>query len=350
MKKSSLSLLAVAAVLVSVPALADTTPGWYTGAGVGLNFTPDLTSRTSPADSKITFKPNFDEALSGGYAFDCGARLEGEYFHSQANVDKVSGQSNHSGHLINNDLFVNALYDFKTGGMVTPYVGAGAGVDFANAGNIGTLNNGGALNDGRTKFAYQGIVGVAGQLDHNWAVTADYRYIASADPRFKTTVGGTASTDNASHNILIGLRYSYGAPVTPVPMEKVAAPMPTSKPVAKPAVATVAQTYMVFFDFDKSELTPEAKRIIASAAQAFRSGKYVQINVTGHTDTMGTSKYNMSLSQRRANAVEAELTRLGVDAKQIVAKGVGKDGQLVPTNDQIREAQNRRTEIVLNVK
>ncbi|MBV8061259.1 MAG: hypothetical protein JO253_07015, partial [Alphaproteobacteria bacterium] len=45
-----------------------------------------------------------------------------------------------------------------------------------------------------------------------------------------------------------------------------------------------------------------------------------------------------------------ELARLGVDTKQVVAKGVGKDGQLVPTNDQIREAQNRRAEITLNVK
>ncbi|MBV8061353.1 MAG: outer membrane beta-barrel protein, partial [Alphaproteobacteria bacterium] len=280
MKKTSLSLLAVAAVLAATPAFADTTPGWYTGVGAGLNITPDLTSRTAAGDSKVEFKPNFDFDVNGGYAFNFGGRLEGEYFHNQANVNKVEGSSTNTGHLTNNDLFLNGLYDFKTGEMVTPYVGAGIGLDFAHARDIGTVANGGALDDTRTKFAYQGIAGVAAQLDHNWAVTADYRYIASLKPKYNTTVGGSASTDNASHNVMVGLRYSYDTPVAPVPMEKTVAPMPVAKPVAKPMVNTVAQSYMVFFDFDKSELTPEAKRIIASAAQAFRNGKYVDIVVT----------------------------------------------------------------------
>jgi outer membrane protein OmpA-like peptidoglycan-associated protein len=103
---------------------------------------------------------------------------------------------------------------------------------------------------------------------------------------------------------------------------------------------------MVFFDFDKSALTPEAKKILASAAQDFKSGKYVRIVVTGHTDTVGTAKYNQKLSERRAATVKTQLQKLGVNPSEIEATGVGKNDLLVPTADGVREAQNRRAEIV----
>ncbi len=103
---------------------------------------------------------------------------------------------------------------------------------------------------------------------------------------------------------------------------------------------------MVFFDFNKSDLTPEAKRIIASAAADYKRGGYVRIVVTGHTDTVGGDAYNMKLSDRRAASVKAEFARLGVEA--VEATGVGKNGLMVPTADQVREAQNRRAEIVFD--
>lgn len=117
---------------------------------------------------------------------------------------------------------------------------------------------------------------------------------------------------------------------------------------AQPAVPPVPQSYMVFFDFDKSVLTPEAKRIIAAAAEDFKKGGYVRIVVTGHTDTVGTVKYNQKLSERRAAAVKKEFAQLGVPAAEVQAVGVGKSGLLVPTADGVREAQNRRAEIVFN--
>jgi OmpA-OmpF porin, OOP family len=123
---------------------------------------------------------------------------------------------------------------------------------------------------------------------------------------------------------------------------------PAAPKVSAPAVAPVPQSYMVFFDFDKATLTPEAKRIIASAAQDFKSGKYVRLVITGHTDTMGSAKYNQKLSVRRANAVKEEFTSLGVPPVEIAAAGVGENGLMVPTSDQVREAQNRRAEIVFN--
>ena len=74
----------------------------------------------------------------------------------------------------------------------------------------------------------------------------------------------------------------------------------------------------------------------------------MRIVVTGHTDTVGSVLYNQKLSDRRAAAVKAELQSLGVDSNVIVATGVGKNGLLVPTANGVREAQNRRAEIVFD--
>jgi OmpA-OmpF porin, OOP family len=346
MNKLSIFALALFALFLAMPVQADDTPGWYVGAGVGGIITPDAMGHTESGDTRIEYNPGWSALGSGGYEWNNGWRLEGEVYHSRADVDKVDGPGGSTGHLSNTDLFANALYDFRTGTRFTPYIGAGAGVAFATANNIGVLVNGGALNDTQTQFAYQAIAGVSTQLDDNWAVTADYRYVASLEPDYATTVGGSARSENASHNLILGVRYSFGQPSPPVRTAEL--PQPKSTPMAKPVVAEVPQSYMVFFDFDQSKLTPEAERILASAAQEFKKGGFVKIVVTGHTDTVGTIAYNQKLSERRAAIVKAALVKLGVDAKMIKAVGAGKNGLLVPSNDQVREAQNRRAEIVFN--
>jgi len=352
MKKIFASVLALAAVMAMVPvtqAHADTTPGWYVGAGAGANFTPNGTSHLATGNNTLNYDTGWDLDGSAGYAWTNGLRAEGEVWRSHADINKVTGPGavSSNGHLTNTDLFGNVLYDFQTGTMVTPYIGAGIGVAFADADHIGTLSNGGQLNDSQTQFAYQAIAGINAQLDPNWAVTADYRYVASTDPSFKTTAGGNARTDNESHNVVVGVRYSFGQPVM-TPVQATTAPRPMAKAAGKPVVAPVPQSYMVFFDFDKSDLTPEAKRILASAAQDYKRGTFIKVVVTGHTDTVGTIPYNQKLSERRAAAVKAELTHLGVDAQVITAVGAGKNGLLVPTADGVREAQNRRAEIVFD--
>jgi outer membrane protein OmpA-like peptidoglycan-associated protein len=350
MKKLSVSLLALAAALVVAPvAHADQTPGWYVGGGLGATMGQDNTlhSRTgehSARDEDV----NVNESANGGYAMGNGFRLEGEYYHNQVNVNDIDSRANAGGHISNNDIFANVLYDFSNytmGTRFTPYIGAGIGPDFVNVKSVGAAGIG-YLKGDTLVAAYQGIAGVSTQLDANWAVTADYRYIASFDPKVDTTAGGQGRTDNASHNIILGVRYSFGAPMAP--MHTAAAPMvPMHTPMHAEA-APVPQDFMVFFDFNKSELTPEAKKIIASAAQEYKKGGFAKIAVTGHTDTVGTPAYNQKLSERRALAVEAELKKLGIESKHIKETGVGENNLMVPTADGVREAQNRRAEIVLS--
>ncbi|HLG89109.1 MAG TPA: outer membrane beta-barrel protein [Alphaproteobacteria bacterium] len=115
---------------------------------------------------------------------------------------------------------------------------------------------------------------------------------------------------------------------------------------APAAAAMTPHSYLVFFDFDKSVLTPEAVKIVDQAAADIAAGKPTSIEVTGYTDTVGSDAYNLRLSKRRALAVQAELTRQGVPGSEIAIVAKGKHDLLVPTADGVKEPQNRRASIV----
>ncbi len=108
------------------------------------------------------------------------------------------------------------------------------------------------------------------------------------------------------------------------------------------------QTFIVFFDFDQSDLTAEAGQVVASAvAEANRTGR-ARIEITGHTDTVGSQAYNQALSERRANAVKDEMVRLNIAEGGITTGGRGFGELLVQTGPGVREPQNRRAVIELN--
>ncbi|HLY59023.1 MAG TPA: TonB-dependent receptor [Stellaceae bacterium] len=147
----------------------------------------------------------------------------------------------------------------------------------------------------------------------------------------------------------IGIRakMTFGGPApSPAAAPPAPPPVPASAPPAAPA-PEAKREFQVFFDFDKSNITEAAARVVREAAAAIKAGSAVRITVTGHTDTVGTASYNQGLSERRAAAVKTELVTDGVDGGTITTIGVGKTGLLVPTADGVREPQNRRAEIVL---
>jgi OOP family OmpA-OmpF porin len=127
--------------------------------------------------------------------------------------------------------------------------------------------------------------------------------------------------------------YKFGQPEAPPP--------PPPPPVVTPP------SFMVFFDWDRSNLSQQALTTIQQAANAFQAKGSARITATGHTDTSGPESYNMALSLRRANAVKDALDRNGVPSQAITVIGKGESQLLVPTGDNVREPQNRRVEIVI---
>jgi outer membrane protein OmpA-like peptidoglycan-associated protein len=119
----------------------------------------------------------------------------------------------------------------------------------------------------------------------------------------------------------------------------------TPPPAAAPA-PVVPRSYLVFFDFNKSDLTSQAEQIVDQAASNAGPAKVTRLTVTGHTDTVGSDAYNMRLSRRRAESVAARLEKDGIPSSEIEIVAKGKRDLLVPTADGVREPQNRRVQIV----
>jgi outer membrane protein OmpA-like peptidoglycan-associated protein len=361
----SLKKALLAATLLSLPMAATANAqswdprvtGVYVGLGAGANYLDDSDSNNGIS---ISFEWGYIGVLSVGYGFGNGLRLELEGNYRQNDVDgiDVAGGSipRTTGTVRSYGLMVNALYDFSLG-PVMPYVGVGAGYVWNDYDSVGfnyrdSNNNAGQFTAGGTNgaFGYQAILGVAFPIQSvpGLALTAEGRFMGTTgddiDGRANAnaTVNGQVinarenvkfATDNYNWSLLFGVRYNFGrtaAPVAPV----AAAPAP-------------ARTFLVFFDWNRADLTARARQIIGEAAQARTTQAVTRIEVNGYTDTSGSAQYNQGLSVRRANTVAAELVRLGVPRNEIVARGFGETNLLVPTPDNTREPQNRRVEIIL---
>jgi outer membrane protein OmpA-like peptidoglycan-associated protein len=107
------------------------------------------------------------------------------------------------------------------------------------------------------------------------------------------------------------------------------------------------KTFIVFFDFNKSNLTEAAQAVVTEAVKTAKTNGFVKVQVVGHTDTVGSDKYNMKLSVERAQTVKDEMVRQGVDGTGIAIDGKGFHDLLVPTGPGVREPQNRRAVIDL---
>jgi len=327
--------LAALAVIVSPLAAADDS-GWYAGANIGQ-------SRAKIDDARITSSligsgftsvsiSNDDRdigyKLFGGYQFNKNFALEGGYFNL--------GQFAYTATTVPPGTLIG---DIKLQGLNLDAVGTlpitekfsvfgRVGVNYAEAkdsfggtGAVHVTNPNPSKRDTNYKFG----VGLQYALTESLAMRAEVeRY------RINDAVGNKGDIDLVS----VGLIYRFGGKSpAPEPVVVAAAPQPVAvmpQPAPPPVVVTppAAPRKVTFsadslFDFDKSAVKPTGQQDLDRLAAELKDASFDVITVTGHTDRLGSHAYNMKLSTRRAEAVQAYLVeRAGISADKVTAKGV----------------------------
>jgi outer membrane protein OmpA-like peptidoglycan-associated protein len=113
------------------------------------------------------------------------------------------------------------------------------------------------------------------------------------------------------------------------------------------SMPAMAQTFVVYFNFNKSDLTADGQKVVDNAAAYYKKTGALKVAIAGYTDTSGTAEYNMGLSHRRADTVQAALVKDGVPAAKISTAWYGKTHLAVPTPDGVKEPRNRRATIAI---
>ncbi len=101
----------------------------------------------------------------------------------------------------------------------------------------------------------------------------------------------------------------------------------------------------VTFEFDKSTLTQESAQVLNSVGEALNASRVIEVELSGHTDSMGSDAYNLKLSERRANAVKSYLANLGVDPARMKTLGFGESVPIADNGSEVGRALNRRVEL-----
>lgn len=348
-----LSLLTLA--LMAAPfAMADETAGWYAGANLGqAKATIDDARITSGLlGSGLTAGPINDDdqhvafKLFGGYQFNKNFALEGGYFDL--------GQFGFSTTTVPNGTLDGSI---KLKGINLDAVGILPITDkFSAFGRLGVTHT-----HADDTFVGTGAVNV---LDPNpssrstnlkvglglqYAFTEALSLRAEIERyRIDDAVGNKGDVDVAS----LGLVYRFGGktptPVArqytpepvivaqaPVPVVVVPAPVPVPPaPLPVPVPTRVSLSADSLFQFDKDTVQPAGRAELDKLAADLRGVTFDVINVTGHTDRIGSHAYNQALSTRRAQAVSAYLvTTADIPVQKINAKGVNGSDPVTKPGD-----------------
>jgi outer membrane protein OmpA-like peptidoglycan-associated protein len=229
---------------------------------------------------------------------------------------------------------LNVIYDVPLTETLDLSIGVGAGIDFSNLEVDG-------IDDSDTNFAYQAIVGLSYAINKRLDLTLTYRYLNVDAPSYSAEVMKNVYTANLDdiekHTVTVGLRYDLYEDEAPVAVTPPPPPPPAAEPVQ----------YVVFFGFNKCNITAEADAVLTEAASAAKTQGAASILIVGHTDTVGSDSYNQKLSDCRANAAKSGLVAKGIGEGQISTSGRGETELLVKTGDNVKEPQNRRATIDL---
>ncbi len=253
--------------------------------------------------------------------------------------------ANTRGRVQNTAVMADALYFFNRNPSFSPYAIMGAGD--VQTRYTGVSENNLAANVGLGFMSWMNDI----------ALRADVRY------RYIDGIAGGANNFSPKDWIAsVGLVIPLGAkPVAPAPEPApapyvapapapVAAPEPAPAPVAQPEIARpVAHTKVIFdgtnFDFDKATLRPTGKAKLDDNVRSLTQYPDIDVEITGHTDSVGSDKYNQKLSEERAMTVKRYMESKGIAASRMTTKGYGETKPIASNKTKAGRAENRRVEI-----
>ena len=358
---------------IAAPAIADDDDYYY--AGLQLGLTDALNENLEGlAPGTLDIETQKKLGVVGGLYFGRNInkwRYELEYAIRTNNIKTVevtdpgrlalaSGSRAADGSQQSDSLMANAHYNFAELDGWKAYAGLGIGMslvqlDRVSADNILIANSRNWEPAGQAMLQ---LTKALGGIELGLGV----RHFRTLTGQFGTEALG-ARHRFSNNEVFARVTWKFGEKTRPAPKAIAPAPAPTPTPAPAPAVAKptpkpvpapapklipIPGPYMVFFDFDKAVLTADAQSIVGRAARAFKRVGAARIAASGHADRSGTEKYNEALAIKRAQVVRDALIAEGVPASKISIRGFGETSPLVPTNDGVREWQNRRVEIVLS--
>lgn len=129
----------------------------------------------------------------------------------------------------------------------------------------------------------------------------------------------------------------------------VIAPPPPPAPAAAPNLAELFSQNVqdAFFDFNKSNIRPDARDALQKDAEFLRSYPQVSVTIEGHCDDRGSEEYNLGLGQRRADSAKQYLVSLGISADRIKTMSWGKEHPFCTEQNETCWQQNRRAHFVM---
>lgn len=377
MRKLAIAV-ALASTALATPALARD-KAWYVGVEGGAMIVEDIhfDIGTTPDAAQVDHNYGYDVGGTVGYDFGM-FRIETEVAYKSANVDSYRStlrtpSYNAAGALIvapggavgsNPGVYsyaggkttalsfmLNGMLDFGDDDGLQGFVGGGVGVARVKADKYALNTYGSFLNDSDTVFAWQAIAGIRAPITDRIDASLKYRFFNADNVKLVDVTGRTFDGRFRSHSIMGGFTMNFGEPPAPPPVVEAPVPVPPPAPPAPPEQPPVVTTpcspgpFIVFFEWDKSDITPEAASILDNAIGQYANCGSAQVMLAGHADKSGAPKYNVALSQRRADAVKAYFVAHAIPDSVISEQAFGESKPRVDTADGVREVQNRRVEI-----
>jgi OmpA-OmpF porin, OOP family len=346
--------LALASTALASPSMARDGQ-WYVGVDGGAMLVEDLDMDigAAPIEASADTDTGYDFGGVVGYDFG-GFRLESEVGYREADLKGFSssapaipstsgtalspaGLKATGGDVNALSFMINGMLDFGDDDGLQGFVGGGVGVARVDVQQVFAAPS--WLDDSDTGFAWQAIAGIRAPLSDSWDVGIKYRFFNASGVDLVDRLGRDVSTKFRSHSLMGSLVYNFGGEPEAPP---VVAPPPPPPP---PVVRCNTGPYIVFFDWDKSNLLPAATSTLDNAVAQYANCGNARVMLAGHADKSGSDKYNVGLSQRRNGEVRAYLESRGIAGAAIATEAFGESAPLVQTADGVREPQNRRVEV-----